>query len=304
MFFTCRVCEAQNLVPNGDFEQYSGCPIAGNGLDSTLFWFNPTIGMFAGSPDYFNQCSTGAVVGIPNNFCGFQPAHSGNAYAGIVLWVSPSTNFREYIEVPLLSSLVANACYHLEMYINLSNVCKNTTDAIGIYFSNIAISGINNSLPLPFTPQINNQTGFITDTLNWTLVSGNYTATGGENYLLIGNFKDDSNTDTLLVNNNGGPVTYVYIDDVTLSLCTGIDEQSKNQAITIYPNPVFDKLNITVNTKESSEIILYDMASRKLLQQKFMNSVSLNTKQVAKGLYLYEVRNKNGVIKKGKIVKE
>ena len=48
----------------------------------------------------------------------------------------------------------------------------------------------------------------------------------------------------------------------------------------------------------------HDIASRKLLQQKFTNAVSLNTEQLAKGVYLYEVRNKNGVIKKGKVVKD
>jgi hypothetical protein len=74
--------------------------------------------------------------------------------------------------------------------------------------------------------------------------------------------------------------------------------------LNIYPNPLFDKLNVTLNNNEPSEIILYDIASRKLLQRKFINSVSLNTEQLAKGIYLYEVRNKNGVIKKGKVVKE
>ncbi|MEO5569903.1 MAG: T9SS type A sorting domain-containing protein [Bacteroidia bacterium] len=74
--------------------------------------------------------------------------------------------------------------------------------------------------------------------------------------------------------------------------------------ISISPNPVTEKLNVNVNNNELSEIILYDITGRKLLQQKFLNSITLNTKQLAKGIYLYEVRNKNGVIKKGKVVKE
>jgi hypothetical protein len=40
------------------------------------------------------------------------------------------------------------------------------------------------------------------------------------------------------------------------------------------------------------------------LQQTFTNSISLNTESFSKGVYLYEVRNKNGVIKNGKLVKE
>lgn len=49
--------------------------------------------------------------------------------------------------------------------------------------------------------------------------------------------------------------------------------------------------------------MIYDILSKKLLQQTFTNSVSLNTKQFENGIYIYEVRNNNGVIKKGKIVK-
>ena len=63
-------------------------------------------------------------------------------------------------------------------------------------------------------------------------------------------------------------------------------------------------LNIQTSGNALVEIILYDIASRKLLQQKFNNSVSLDTEQLSKGIYLYELRNKNGVIKKGKVVKE
>ena len=75
-------------------------------------------------------------------------------------------------------------------------------------------------------------------------------------------------------------------------------------SISISPNPVTDKLNVILNNKELSEIILYDISSRKLLQKKFTNSVSLNTEQLSKGIYIYEVRDKNGLCKKGKVVKD
>jgi ELWxxDGT repeat protein len=71
----------------------------------------------------------------------------------------------------------------------------------------------------------------------------------------------------------------------------------------VYPNPISDKLNITISNNEPSEALLYDIASRKLFQQTFINSISIPTESLAKGIYLYEVRNKNGVIKKGKVVK-
>jgi hypothetical protein len=89
------------------------------------------------------------------------------------------------------------------------------------------------------------------------------------------------------------------------TICSvGIDELSlKNNNIVVFPNPTTDKLTITTNTNSLSEIILYDIASRKLLQQKFTGSVTLNTAQLARGIYIYEVRSKEGV-EKGKVVKE
>ena len=76
-----------------------------------------------------------------------------------------------------------------------------------------------------------------------------------------------------------------------------------NNELLIYPNPFSDNLTITTTTTSLSEIILYDIASRKLLQQKFTGSVTLNTEQLAKGIYIYEVRSKENT-KKGKVVKE
>ena len=74
--------------------------------------------------------------------------------------------------------------------------------------------------------------------------------------------------------------------------------------INIFPNPVTDKLIINIDNYEPTEIILYDLSSRKLLQQTFTNSTTLNTEQLAKGMYLYTVRNKNGIIKNGKVIKQ
>jgi OOP family OmpA-OmpF porin len=299
MFFTCGVCKGQNLVPNGDFEQYSNCPWNIGQLDSLLFWFNPSIA----TPDYYNQCSS-TVVNVPNSGQGYQLARSGGAYSGIVLW-QQNADYREYIEVPLTTTLIANTCYHFEMYVNAANIFRYATDDFGVYFSDTLISATHNN-PLPYIPQLDNNTGYITDTLNWILVDGNYTALGGENYLIIGNFKDDSNTDTILVNGSGMfSSAYIYIDDISLIPCiNGVKENNLKSEINLYPNPMTDKLHITLNNKEISEIILYDIASRKLLQQEFINSASLNTHELAKGIYLYEVRNKNGVIKKGKVVKD
>ena len=83
-----------------------------------------------------------------------------------------------------------------------------------------------------------------------------------------------------------------------------VNEINQNISETIFPNPFSDNLNVTVNENEQSQIILYDILSRKLLQQTFTNSTTLNTEQLANGIYIYELRTMNGVIKKGKIIKQ
>jgi hypothetical protein len=92
---------------------------------------------------------------------------------------------------------------------------------------------------------------------------------------------------------------------VTYLTSTSIEHNANNTSdINIFPNSFSDELNIKTSIKEPSEIILYDIVSRKLLQQKFTSSVTLNTAQLARGIYIYEVKNKEGVVKKGKVVKE
>ncbi|MFI5218008.1 MAG: T9SS type A sorting domain-containing protein [Bacteroidia bacterium] len=96
---------------------------------------------------------------------------------------------------------------------------------------------------------------------------------------------------------SGGIVT-------TLCFSTDINETSGGKdEINVFPNPFTDKLSFT-SDNDFSQLILYDIFSRKLLQQTFTNTTTLNTSHLAKGIYIYEVRGKNGVVKKGKVVKE
>ena len=302
---TSRIGGAQNLVPNGDFEQYSGCPVGYDDLDSSLYWFNPTVGGNNGSPEYFNICSPTSGLQTPGNFYGYQPAHSGVAYSGIAIYIATLQNFREYIEVPLTAPLTANECYHFEMYANLGNVCKYTSDAISVYFSDTAIIGVPNYFPLPFNPQINNLIGNVFDTLSWTNISGDYDAIGGETFLIIGNFRDDAATTAIVANNSGLQYAYCYIDDISLTTCTtGLNEMALIPNTLIYPNPFNGKLNVQANDNQIYEIIIYDISSRKLLQKQFTNSLLLNTEQLAKGIYIYEVKGNNGSSRKGTIVKD
>ena len=201
---------AQNLVPNGDFETYSSCPIGSGQYYLATPW---TAG--AGTPDYYNGCATYAPhMGVPNQGYGFwQEAHSGNAYMGI--WTYHSG--KEYIKVTLSDSLRNSRCYSVSFYANLMNLLRFGVNNLGAYISQtpflVATGGVLNypaQILLPGNPAI-------VDTVSWIKVSGVYAATGGEQCITIGNFNYDSTT-TIQVINPANPYAgaYYYIDDVSI----------------------------------------------------------------------------------------
>jgi hypothetical protein len=103
---------------------------------------------------------------------------------------------------------------------------------------------------------------------------------------------------------------FTMIDSDTMYFITrytpplGVEVNGSTTNFSVFPNPVTNNLTITTHTNTLSEIILYDITSRKLLHQQFTNTVTLNTSQLSKGIYIYEVTNNKGVIGKGKVVKE
>lgn len=75
-------------------------------------------------------------------------------------------------------------------------------------------------------------------------------------------------------------------------------------SLTLYPNPFSNQLNIRSTERGNFELIIYDMLSREILQQQFTNETTINTSTLLNGIYIYEIRNKNETVQKGKLVKD
>ena len=87
-----------------------------------------------------------------------------------------------------------------------------------------------------------------------------------------------------------------------------VPEISINKEFILYPNPFDDKLTASPLTPlqgrgEEEELTLFDVFGRVLLRRLFTNSATINTEQLARGIYFYEVRDKDGVGARGKIIK-
>lgn len=205
------VAAQENLVLNGDFEEYNSCP---SGLaDFTVSDWVPATG---GSSDYFNSCNMSAVS-VPTNIVGYQNAHSGNGYCGLVSgFENVNENQREYIQTQLLSELIAQREYVFSGFFSLAESSRYCLKNLGVAFSNTAIGG-SFGTPIFFSPiQVFPKNPSLCDTSAWVEIKINYIAQGGEKYLTIGLFYDDNNSQTELVNPSQADFGYYYIDDISV----------------------------------------------------------------------------------------
>ncbi len=213
------VATAQELVPNGGFEEVLQCPSDHSQLDRTAFWFDPSVN---GTPDYFHACATNAWFSTPQNVAGSQAPFDGEAYAGIYLYEGSQVlnNWREYLQVGLLETLVAERCYRLVLHANLSDISSRTTDALGARFYSDSVL-LPNPYPPGDVPHLSLAPGTFLNSGSWTVLEGEYIATGGERFLMIGNYRDNANTTVQQLSTNGS-FAYAHIDAVSLTPCASL----------------------------------------------------------------------------------
>lgn len=299
--------QCQNLVPNPSFEDTIKCPqwISSGNCPGPFYdafadcvppWYLPT----CGTSDYFNACSNVINgVSVPNNFRGYQLAATGDAYAGMYVYGNsgnPWEEQREYIATPLSQPLEAGANYFVEFYINLSNGWYCAIDSIGLYFSigPIDTTGVNLWV-LPFVPHISSMAGnFLNDTVNWTKISGTYVATGGEDYITIGNFSTNANT----ASDSANTRSYYFVDDVLVMKDTtsGIEEK-RIRTIEIYPNPARDRFTIRGNYELPAALEMYNIIGERVKSEQItkLNAV-IDVSHLSKGLYLWQLGTARGKV--------
>ena len=186
-----------NFVNNPSFEMRCGS-------DSTYFW----TGADSANCTYFtvfSECSSNNPA--PKNNWTYQYAHTGKSYLlggsfafDAISWAS--IYYRNRLASPLMSGVT----YCVRYYVNLTDISTVAFDGYDVYFGNApdTISGKWACLlPITFlTPQISNPyNNIIADTMNWTAMSGTFTASGGEKYMVFGNLRG-TNVNTLSIYTN------------------------------------------------------------------------------------------------------
>lgn len=220
LWFSSLTLWSQNLVPNPGFEEFTKCPsgFSTNRNDFQIYgWQSPT----NGTPDHFHSCSSGDSD-VPINWAGNSNAHNGKGYAGIYVWRT-TANYREYLQGELASPLNPGDKYILEFYYKLANHAVFAINRMGLALVHEPVNVANDKV-LGITPvlSIEGDTAITTETGTWEHARIEYTAEGGERYVVIGNFFNNSQTKVTRLPFRYGQnpmlnfASYYYIDDVSV----------------------------------------------------------------------------------------
>lgn len=221
---------AQNLVKNGSFEENS-CEPKGWGeikrANSISSANNTTV-------DYYGpKACKGQAKSTDANFMGNQTAFEGSHYAGIIAYYGDETtdwagllqgeirskngyqNYSEYVQLEFSQPMTAGQTYPIAFQVSLADQSAFAVSGLGAYFSKEKMDVTRNSY-LDVEPQISS-TQIIDNTTGWTEVRGDYTAKGGEMYIIIGCFKKGMDKKSVIGEKNALNMrrAYYYIDGIT-----------------------------------------------------------------------------------------
>jgi hypothetical protein len=110
--------------------------------------------------------------------------------------------------------------------------------------------------------------------------------------------------------NGANSATSCYTLKVALGTATKPGDNapvySSKKVLSVYPNPVQDKLNINLTGYEGvSEIRLFDINGRQVAAQRTASvNTQMNISKLAKGMYLVKVFTANGEVLNTKVVKQ
>ncbi len=218
--------QSPNLVLNPSFENFTQCENGGYLSSEIPPWHSPSNSVIW----YFNTCSQNSTSGAPQNGFGFQYPRTGNAYMGIYAYFN-DTYFEQkrYIAGTFSRQLLADKIYCVSFYVALSNppvtyASQMAITQLGAYISADSFY-TTSGLTLPFIPQVESPPGvYLTDTVNWTEISGTFIAQGGEKYITLGNFRLPA--DTIRIQSAPADtfsrVAFYFIDDVSVTECGSV----------------------------------------------------------------------------------
>lgn len=273
-------------MPNPSFEDTLICPTNLSEISYSENWFSS-----GNTPDYFNNCSNGSV-GLPVNFFGTQLSLIGNGYSGLYIYETTS-NYREFIGVQLISPLVVGVKYYVSAFINRADNHICSTNNFGFrFFMNNAYNA-SNPAPIDNFSHINSSM-IVSDSVEWTKITGEFIADSSYQFLILGNFYDDLNTNSNCI---GVDAAYYYLDNVCVSAdsltCYVLNETKEilSKNLLIYPNPANDKIYLK-NLPFNSKISVMNFSGVTVINEMLLGQAQeLNISSLENGIYFVSINN-------------
>jgi hypothetical protein len=216
-------------------------------------------------------------------------------------------NVREYLETNLLQPLVPGEQYYLELNVSCADRVGYGQNSIGMAFSDtLYINPTYEYFNIPTAIEYNGPP--LIDTVNWVTISGVYTATGTEQFILLGCFKPDSlllldSINVYYPGGGDGQQSYYYFDDIKvipLDSLQGIDEPISNLSVDVYPNPAKEWLTLDFNSniQKQLSVSLFSLDGKEIKSwsEKYTSKMYLTLPQLSNGIYFLKIRNGAGEV--------
>lgn len=281
-------------MPNFSFEDTVSCS---NGyISEAVGWLS-----FTDSPDYFNSCADiSSGFNVPNTGLGYQLAFDGSAYGGLLNYGVNTTPQREYMGTQLSSPLVIGQKYYVSFMASLADGAgaNGWSNKLGAKFTTFTYSSSDGDTFLMSNSAHIYSDSILKDTVNWVQIKGAFIADSAYQYIVIGNFFDDFNTDTL----NCLSASYVFIDMVCVStdslMCStplSIDSYNQFPKMSIYPNPATDFLNIQNSLNAPFNLTVFNSLGQQLYMEQNItsNNLQLDVSSCNTGLLFIKITSQN-----------
>ena len=223
--------------------------------------------------------------------------------------IEPS-NYREYVETELVNELTAGTKYCIQIYTKAN------------WYSNYPIASFHIGFreyktPLNVHPNMIGkvdtfyrfQTDIIKDSIKWTKLELEFTATGKEKYLSIGNFDSLHHViyhDYGQINNPPylGGNTYYYFDNITLEKCP-LPQEPEVSHFSVYPNPSNgNAVSISKYSDTTAVLYLYNSIGQQCSKRELPtgNFQGVVFEHLASGVYIVSYQTATGYREEKKLV--
>ena len=302
--------QAQNLVSNPSFEELNYCPDSFDDIEAATAWQS-----FRLTPDCFNECSDHLGAGVPtNHFSESCFPVEGSGYGGFGMISIPS-GFSEVLAVELLDELEVGQEYYVRFYVRRGIPPNNNcwTDHIGAKFTMTEYQDWPQEVTMPITNEAHVlYEGQVSESENWVLVDGYFTADSAYAYLAIGNQFDLDSLNISCDQSYSNYIVYYFVDAVCVSVdpedCqnfVGIEESSPKRSVQVFPNPVRSVLEIESQSHSIRSISIYEASGRIVRIQEIngRSNCKLNVQNLNQGLYIIMVEFEDGISETQRIIK-